>query len=118
MVGLANIKFLLGIGIERNVNVGTIYLTHRTYARMLETHGMTDARPTKRLLRLLRSSIKRKNKMVSRGHDLVLVSNGSSSMSVQMHKVGHGAHRDDSDKDHVQARSESNGKNQAHNEVS
>ena len=45
---LGDAKFLLGMGIHRNVHAGTIILSQETYARtILATYGMADARPTK-----------------------------------------------------------------------
>ena len=47
-VDLGDARFLLGMGIERNVNAGTIILTQETYAKtVVETFGMADARPAK-----------------------------------------------------------------------
>ena len=47
-VDLGNAKFLLDIGIHRNVNAGTIIFSQETYARTtLETYGMANAHPTK-----------------------------------------------------------------------
>ena len=45
---LGDAKFLLGMGIHRNVNAGTIILSQETYARTrLETYGMANAHSTK-----------------------------------------------------------------------
>ena len=45
---LGDPKFLLGMGIYRNVHAGTIVLSQETYARtILQTYGMDDAHPTK-----------------------------------------------------------------------
>ena len=47
-VDLGDAKFLLGMGIHRNVHAGTFILSQETYVRtILETNGMADARPTK-----------------------------------------------------------------------
>ena len=47
-VDLGDAKFLLGMGIHRNVHAGTIILPQETYDRTIqETYGMADARPTK-----------------------------------------------------------------------
>ena len=47
-VDLGDTKFLLGMGIHRNVQAGTFILSQETYARtILQTYGMADAHPTK-----------------------------------------------------------------------
>ena len=47
-VDLGDAKFVLGMGIHRNVHAGTIILSQEKYARtILETYRMADARPTK-----------------------------------------------------------------------
>ena len=45
---LGDAKFLLGLGIQRNVNAGTILLTQDSYAKAVpDKFGMADAHPAK-----------------------------------------------------------------------
>lgn len=47
-VDLGDARFLLGMGIQRNIDAGTIVLTQETFAKaVLEKFGMTEARSAK-----------------------------------------------------------------------